>query len=939
MLVTILRSGSAQATFEADERSVFQRNVMGQHKITSEFYAPAPLPVQIGDYIEFGGKPYYINSVPDIQKVNNFTYLHTITFEAQQYRLHDKIFMDEGSMTFSYAGTASDHLNLLLTNINSLDSGWTAGTVETTEVKIISYDGATCATALGQIAEEFSLEWNVEGKVISIVPAVGNVTSLQFEYGKGKGLYSLRREALSDRNVVTRVYGFGGSKNLDYDYRDGAKRLIFGPAPYLEKNVDLYGVKEGSVTFEDIFPQRTGTVSSVDAEDIFQITDDLIGFDINEHLIEGEVATIVFKSGDLSGYEFEIVSYNHDTKTIKFNPFTEGNGYVLPNDLNKPAVGDTYTLVNIAMPFGYVTTAETKLKAKTQEYLDENSVPRVVYRLEIDEKYIRQNAVHFTAGDRIKVKDTDLGIDSLIRVAAISFPIVNPAKITATIADFVPYTRQEKIIADTIDNRKEIKVVDRTSAEQARRNTVRMRNLQDLLFDPDGYFDTGNIRPGSIETQMLSVGVGSQNFNLNGVTISPNHEGNPGKLSISAGQLIHRVIEIDGLGYIWEMTGDEFTSLDPAKHYYVYAKCSRTALTGSWEISETPVATDAIEGYYAFNLGILYAVANGYRDFAFTNGMTYIIGDQLTTGRVKDITGQNYFDLTEAKFNIGTAEEGLDWNVTEAGKLTIRGAVIADAVFADGAIIQNLNADSIKTSPSGRRIEIKSGADLTAPNSFIMYDAGGNPVVYVKDQVYNNVFGNSPGMQLVQKGSGIIPDRSTVLTGRGLFSDGGKTQWAGENTFGTIAGILKERGVNFDSPGSEISAAIVGIDDTGTGGPGENRTFAGLFDGKVSISRSASIGGGLTLGGVRHISSTYTIKGDDVMVVAWQSGITVYLPPTPELGRIVVLMRTTPGTVTVHGNGYNMGVRNSAPVLTRNMEWSEWHVFTGAEWRLINRLN
>ena len=837
MTIDILRNGTVQAMADIDEKTVFQRNVMGQHKITSEFYAAAPLQAQIGDYIEFRGKPYYINTIPNIQKVNNFTFKHNITFEAEQYRLHDKKLMHLGAMSFSYTGTASDFIQLILSNINSINPGWTAGTVEATAVKTFTFDNQSCATALSQIAEAFGLEYSIDGKAISLVPSVGNVNSITVEYGKGKGLYTLIREALSDKNVVTRVYGFGGTQNIDYNYRDGAKRLTFDGG-YLEKNVDLYGVKEGSVTFDDIFPQRTGTVTAVDAEDALKVTDNLIGFDLNDHLIEGEVAKIVFKSGALSGYEFEIVKYDHDTKVIEFNAFTEGNGYILPNDLNKPVVGDKYTLVNIAMPFGYISTAETALQVKVQEYLNENSVPRVVYRLELDEKFIRQNAIEINAGDRITVKDTDLGIDTLIRVAAVSFPIVNPAKITATIADFIPYTRQEKIIAQTIDNRKEIKVVDRASAEQARRNTMRMRQLDDLLFDPDGYFDTGNIRPGSIETQMLSVGVGSQNFNLNAVTISPNHEGDANALNISAGQLIHRVIEIEGLGYVWEMAPEGFTALGPLKHYYVYAKCSTTELAGTWEISETPVMTDAIPGYYAFNLGILYAVKDGYRDFAFTNGMTYIVGDQVTTGRVKDITGQNFFDLTQAKFNLGTAEEGLDWNVSAEGKLTIRGAVIASAVFADDADITNLFVSSLKTSGSGKRIEISDGNEQADnPNSFIMYDQNGNPVLIIDDDMDSGQAGNPlAGVRAINPTNG----RVSFQTGNGIFSNASGAQFMpgimGISSNASVVGLLFSR--NNDPEG--VSAAVVGADRTSSG---FSRSYGVYCEGKMAVTDDMHVKG------------------------------------------------------------------------------------------------
>src|SRR5690606_15246246 len=40
-------------------------------------------------------------------------------------------------------------------------------------------------------------------------------------------------------------------------------------------------------------------------------------------------------------------------------------------------------------------------------------------------------------------------------------------------------------------------------------------------------------------------------------------------------------------------------------------------------------------GFIHFNIGILYAVHEDRRDTAFTYGMTFINGDNITTGKVK----------------------------------------------------------------------------------------------------------------------------------------------------------------------------------------------------------------------------------------------------------------------------------------------------------------
>lgn len=675
MELQLYRNGQKTLEIPIDERTMFGQKIMGEHKIVADVILHAPLLVQIGDYINHKGEYYYVNSPPSVGKVNNSTYRYVITFEGEIYHLYNKIFMDEGQADFSYHGSPEDFLLLLLTNINSTQTGWVIAEVDEATAQTLTFTNESCRTALTKIADAFDMEYRLAGKNIYLKKSVGVQTTLQFEYGRGSGLYSLTRNSIEEKNVVTRVYGFGARKNLDYDYRQGAARLVFEERK-LEANVQLYGVREGSVTFEDVFPQRTGTVTAIDPNDPKVFIDTDIDFDLNDYLIEGTTAKVVFKTGALAGYEFEISRYRDNMKAVTFLNFEEQNGYELPNSLIKPEVGDEYTLVDVKMPQVYIDQAEALLKQRTQEYLDENSVPKAVYTLDIDEKYVREQGIDLKVGDIVKVFDADLGINNSIRVSEVSYPLVNADRISAVISDTLIYTPEERLTVDTIDNSKTIVNVDRQRQELSRRATARFRRLQDLVFDPDGYFDAEKIKPASVETLMLAVGAKSQNFGLIGVAISANAEGDPNTLNISSGRLTHYEIEVEGLGFVWDLDPNTFTFLDPGKHYYVYAKCSQTSLTGVWEISEEPKKVDNEPGYFYFNLGILYQVQDDRRDFDFTNGMTFISGDTITSGRIKSIDGGNYFDLASGKFLIGNDSNSLDWNVTNPDKLTIKGGIV-----------------------------------------------------------------------------------------------------------------------------------------------------------------------------------------------------------------------------------------------------------------------
>ena len=677
---------------------------MTEHRITSEFFSIAVLDIQIGDYITHGSENYYINRLPGVVKLNNSTYQYKIDFESVMYDLAKKLFISiDGLAEYGRTGTAADFVSDIVNNLNDPDfgSGWSAGTVDVTGgEKTLVFSNESCRSALTRVAEAFSLEYSLTGKSISLVKSVGAVTILSFEYGKNNGLYKLERQQVSDQNIITKVYGFGSTTNIPFTYRDRAKRLIFDTTPptgfgggnrFLTKNTDLYGTIEGQYTNNDIYPNRTGTLTAV-KQDVFSgdkysalenyVEDSSIDFDIGTSRIEGAAGapSIVFKSGDLAGQEFEIWKYDNTLKRIYFNPQTDEDGYTTPNPLNLAAISNTYTLVNIALPQSYIDTAEAKLLDETAAYLDENCVPMVVYTVEIDPKWAKTNELVLSAGDRVTVVDSALGVNNLIRIAAIEYPLTNTYKIKATIADFVPYTQEERVIINTISTQKETNYVDRTSDELTRRHTMRMQQLRDLIFDADGYFDGTRIKPLSVETLYLSVGVTSTNFHLNGVKIMPNYLGDPNAIYISAGSLVHHVWKI-GEGYEWIIGSSAiYEDLDPETPYYLYAKISKTSLTGQWDLSPDKKATDGNDGYYYLVCGILYAVytdaIGSWRDFDFTYGMTYINGRIITTGRIQTTNQLNYIDLDTNQVRIGDSNSGIDWNVTTPNVFTILGGLI-----------------------------------------------------------------------------------------------------------------------------------------------------------------------------------------------------------------------------------------------------------------------
>lgn len=451
-------SPSEVTRFNIDETTVLVKKLLNASAITASFVSETVLPLSIGDWVLYDSNYYYINKPHTVDKQNEKTYKYTIVFNGVLYNLNKKLLISsDGLLEFSYTGTATQFLQLIISAITTIDSGWTAGEVDDTGLKTITFSNDTCRTALTKIRTAFGFEFDNTGKTINLKEAVGNITDHTFKYGRNQGLYNVVRKSTNNNSLATKVYGFGGAKNIPYTYRNHAKRLVFEEL-YLEKNTDVYGVVEGVFVDETIYPQRTSTVtdtSTVILDGQFDgsnsyIEDSTIDFDINDHLVEGLTAKIVFKSGALEGSEFEIWKYDHETKRIYINSFTEGDGFTLPNETRTVAVGDSYTLVNIDMPQIYIIEAEAALKTATQKFLDANCVPKSLYIVKIDPKYAKLNNIKLNAGDLVKITDERLGIDRAIRVAQVTEPLVNPHKITAIIADFIPYTLQEQVAENAL---------------------------------------------------------------------------------------------------------------------------------------------------------------------------------------------------------------------------------------------------------------------------------------------------------------------------------------------------------------------------------------------------------------------------------------------------------------------------------------------------------
>ena len=220
-----------------------------------------------------------------------------------------------------------------------------------------------------------------------------------------------------------------------------------GEGIYLEKNIDLYGVSEATIFFEDIFPHRTGVVSAINAANVFEFSDTNMDFDVNAFLLPGATAKVTFNSGQLTGYTFDVSSYDNTLKKFIILKNKNERAIDVPSATFKPAIGDNYVIIDIKMPQTYIDAAELLLQQKAQEYLDKYSTPQLSYQLIFDPVYLKEKGYNINIGDLIWIIDTELEVQKKIRVISTQRNIINEYDYTIEISDTLPKGKLADIIS------------------------------------------------------------------------------------------------------------------------------------------------------------------------------------------------------------------------------------------------------------------------------------------------------------------------------------------------------------------------------------------------------------------------------------------------------------------------------------------------------------
>ncbi|MBQ8969160.1 MAG: hypothetical protein IJ064_05460 [Bacteroidaceae bacterium] len=346
-------------------------------------------------------------------------YDYDLQFDAPHYKWNNKLFKFEPSTkrneaSWSLTDNLRNHMAVFLRNLEFY--GWNYTVDESSylleaasRVLYIQYNDKYLLDALTQIAEAYGLEWWITDSIIHFDKCESG-TAINFELGQNVEDMGAEK---SDTEYITRLYGFGSTRNLPPDYRqDGEQVLLNGvvqkrvmlPAstPYVDIVEGLTDdeIVEGIVQFDDVYPHMDCEITELredvrafkdeDSEDENATIDVTIfrfktsGFTFSkDYVLPGQQLQVQFQDGKLAGMIFD-VAFNPDdvseTKNKAPNPDAqwfeivrnETYGVYLPNDTLKPKKGNKFVLLGwnvrkIESGMGLVTAAENEVLERTKE--------------------------------------------------------------------------------------------------------------------------------------------------------------------------------------------------------------------------------------------------------------------------------------------------------------------------------------------------------------------------------------------------------------------------------------------------------------------------------------------------------------------------------------------------------------------------------------------
>ena len=469
-----------RTTLVPDGSSTHHEEVGGDDYLSVSLDSQECVTLELNDWTVWEGRKFWCVETYTPKQTGRRKWTYSVKLYGAASLIKQALMLNtEDSPVFSYTATAREHVALVVKNLNRWMGGitdWKVGKVEATGNIVVDYsEGLYGNDALKKIADEAGTEWWIEGMTVNVCRCErGDEVTL----GYGNGLLSMERDSADNVKFFTRLFPIGSSRNIDAEKYGSSRLLLPSRATYVERNTELGIVEHFEQTaFQDIYPRRTGTVSSVRKEtkkgddgkpfDIYYFTDGGMNFDPNEYEIGGLVKRVTFQTGQLAGlgndedgeHYFE-VNYNSETREfelITIWPYDDDTQ--VPGGVLEPKAEDTYILWNVRMPDEYYPIAEEEYATAVEKYMDEHCLDKSVYKCSTDYVALKKRGVVPCMGQRVRLESDRFFASGYreSRITVVDQKLERPTEADIEISDVLSQTTQSRM-ADDIENvRSEVK--------------------------------------------------------------------------------------------------------------------------------------------------------------------------------------------------------------------------------------------------------------------------------------------------------------------------------------------------------------------------------------------------------------------------------------------------------------------------------------------------
>lgn len=417
------KANNLRLTASPNTSSSVTEEIGGECSVSASFTHTEYIPLDVDDYIELEGVRYKVKSRYRPKQKNTQTYEYSVKFYAPIHDAEDTLMLfQEGGTTseFSYDGGPREHLQLWIDNMNRRADAnlWSIGTVIVADNKTIDYRNVKCwdaAFGSNGIAATFETEMWADGYVINLCKAERGE---MVELGYLQGLTNLAQEDNGEVKFFTRLFPLGSTRNIDATKYGYSRLQLPDRSIYVDKNVDLYGVKEETeeTAFSEIFPKYIGTVSSVRTEEktseegrkytVYYFKDNGMNWNPKDYEIPDLDYMLKFQTGELAGRgtdgSFQ-AAWHEDTKEWEIINVYPDDTTQIPGGTIIPTPGDQYIPWNFAMPQEYITAAEQEYKLAVDDFLNTYSFDPNKYTGTTDRNYIEKNNTTLRIGWNVRL--------------------------------------------------------------------------------------------------------------------------------------------------------------------------------------------------------------------------------------------------------------------------------------------------------------------------------------------------------------------------------------------------------------------------------------------------------------------------------------------------------------------------------------------------------